>query len=889
MAGVPLPPLPRNIFRITTPITLRDLQVANPINILVPAPVYPPVSIFTNMMPLIDNFINKNNIDRNDLNNNNEMAALDTIFNNLDIAIPPIDGTNFLNRIYNFCKSFYDIKYLFINKKQNFFKFSSLLRQLNMNKNLFTKKIIYENPNIYFNFASSCIHYPELNNILDSYNIEERNAIDNIILGNQINFSLPSIGPIYSIYTTPYPPAVPAVAPRLDISSLIYKLILIDGLVTNPSPNFLNFIPIYNQNIYETLSNILLNNNNNENNIWNIKIGNSSSNNNKTLKYIKQYFRNISISLEDIFYIKPNEINHKYTIPYTWVAAQNSFTFTNSKDPTTGIAAAVQNTKIRTIINENNELLQNLIGTNVFTVGVGGAPDILNNNNVKEFLCCYVFFVINLFYDFYKKYIDKLNEVMINISKTKLGKNLNFVSGFNYIERLNESLLYFKKILLNNFYELFLPSSIIKNNYGMKTIDATNNRLIPEDRLLAENQYIINNFPFRATINNAYFDANIQTLVNFIFLNKSNKDIYDSDLSLCLGGFSYNKMVTNNSIKILNEYFNNYSNKKNNLNIYLLELLEDIFKNSSCEKFNYYLIANILQVAADDIKKKKMEKYFEKTLLSSTKYIIEYMKIDRKIKLSKNNINNEEYIKKNIYLLTSRILAYNSEICKSITSDQALFNPPVTDITRRELFKYYDKYQQIATDKLLYMKKMYTENAVIKRTINSKPINLTLNSSYWISFKSKILNKKLLIPILNTKKSEIIFIDLIEFAINGKYSNDLIFVVPKKINENYITGELMNNCIILFGKTITDIKKNKFITLKSDFLDKIKLINDVELIRKNLFKLLTDIILFNKYVVEISSSLEIYSIFKTFIKDKSNNFNKLIISHIQVKKIAESI
>ena len=56
---------------------------------------------------------------------------------------------------------------------------------------------------------------------------------------------------------------------------------------------------------------------------------------------------------------------------------------------------------------------------------------------------------------------------------------------------------------------------------------------------------------------------------------------------------------------------------------------------------------------------------------------------------------------------------------------------------------------------------------------------------------------------------------------------------------------ISNKFIILFGQTIKDIKQNKFITIKSEFIDKMKLINDPNLVRKKLYKLITDIIFYN--------------------------------------------
>jgi hypothetical protein len=69
-----------------------------------------------------------------------------------------------------------------------------------------------------------------------------------------------------------------------------------------------------------------------------------------------------------------------------------------------------------------------------------------------------------------------------------------------------------------------------------------------------------------------------------------------------------------------------------------------------------------------------------------------------------------------------------------------------------------------------------------------------------------------------------------------------------------------------------------------------KMINDPDLVRKKLYKLITDIIFYNTYSTVVSSSSSgLYNLFKSFIKNKSNNFNRLIISHMQVKKIAEGI
>ena len=410
-----------------------------------------------------------------------------------------------------------------------------------------------------------------------------------------------------------------------------------------------------------------------------------------------------------------------------------------------------------------------------------------------------------------------------------------------------------------------------------------NGYYVPAGSFISSNDDIKDNFPFKEHISHLNITNNQQTLIKFILLSKSRTDYYDDNLILELGGFSYNNIITRNAISILNNFIDVYK-KKNQLNIYLLELLEIFFKEYSCDVLNAYLITIIDEMNVSK-KEKDFEEYYKKNLFSSATYFIEVLKIDKKIKLKKTGVSEEEYKKRNIYLLTSQILSYNSEICKYLLRDTSFFT---SDVTRRQLSDKFKEYSYTVFNKIATIQQKYKENKIIKNSIN-KPVNTTSTVSFWESFKHKISNKKLLVPIFNTKKNEIIFIDIIEYAINGSYSEDLIFTIPKDITQNYIINKLMNKFIILFGQTIKDIKQNKFITIKSEFIDKMKLINDPNLVRKKLYKLITDIIFYNTYSIVVSSSLGLYTLFKTFIKNKSNNFNRLIISHMQVKKIAEGI
>ncbi len=831
---------PYNYFKTEKIFTLKTLETSPAISVITSRD---PKSIFSIYRDLIIKNIAENKLDDTTVDNNNEkIEKLYNDFKDINVGL----SKNFFSNIYNFCKSMYDTKYLFLKEKKNYSKFSSLLRQLNINKNLFTKNLRYENP-ITFNLNSNI----SLNRILNDYDNEEKNAIDNIILGNNINFSLPSIGPILSIYTPdPY---------KIDISTLIYTLITTDN-VPFP-PNYLEYVPLFKQNITDTLSNILLQSDK-ENNLWNVKIGNSTNNN--TLKYIKRYFKSVSISLSDIFF-DTTGIKKKYFVPYKKI--ENNIISETSSIPSPAAssessAPPSNNDKIKTVIDANNTIVNYVIQEMVSN------PNNLNKQNMKNILCSYLFFVINVFYDFYKKYIDKLNDVIVSLSVSKYKNQLNIAYAFKYIEKLNISLLNFKKILLNNFYELFLPSSIINNNYGM--ILNKDGFYVSASSFIASNDDIRNNFPFKESISHLNIVNNKISLINFMFLNKSNTDIYDDKL-LELGGFSYNNIITRNAISILNDFFD-IDKRKNNLNIFLLELLERFFKENSCTE----LITNLEAIINEptNVKKEKdIDEYYKKCLFSSATYFIEVMKIDKK---NSSKITNEEYKKRSIYLLASIILSYNVEICKYLLRDSTFLSTN----TRRKVTDKFKTYSSKVFDKITDMKQKYKENKIIKSNIN-KPVNAFTTVPFWESLKSKIQNKKLLIPVLN--KSNIIFIDIIDYALRGKYGNDLILNFSNKnITEN-------SNYIILFGKSLTEIKNNKLRIIKSEFMDKIKLINDSQIIRKNLFTLLNNSLIYNQYSSEITSSFKLFDLFKTFIKNKPSNFNKLIVSHIQIKNIVDSV
>ena len=115
-----------------------------------------------------------------------------------------------------------------------------------------------------------------------------------------------------------------------------------------------------------------------------------------------------------------------------------------------------------------------------------------------------------------------------------------------YVNNLDVSLLKFKKILLNNFYNLFVPTKI-DNNYGILLNVVTGiNEIDPGSDLIGNK--IAEEYPL--------FHSN--TLLPFI-INFKKYDIYDKTTSLEIGTLCYNNKYFSYAINIYKNYLHKYS------------------------------------------------------------------------------------------------------------------------------------------------------------------------------------------------------------------------------------------------------------------------------------------------------------------------------------------
>ena len=513
-------------------------------------------SILENYHTQISNFIKEKNIKLSDVDNN-ILSKIDNIFIN-DL----INSRSNNVKYEDFSKELLYYKYLLINIRENILVFN--LVRSKIKDRVLKNNLSYVNPLIIKNTDDILVGNEKFfTDKIDIYNNNDKKiyiqAINNIFYGYRFNIGLPSIGSIYSFYKNPDGTNIP----KFIISML------------NGDNNFMDNLPLIKQNIAETISSILLTKNESKlNNIDNILDDNLNitNMNNNTKKNLENYFKGVTVELRDIM-AEPSSkyIKKDYIIPFKYNDDKNIFEYQEK------MSYRLDDDKsIKSLMMNNLNLLNatmKIDGT--FKVELG---------DTKIVLCCFLFFAINLFYDVYKYYINSLNQTIIDLSDSrgKKFKDLNIEAGFDFIKNLNESLLNFKLILLNNFYELFEPSKISSNYYGM--YKNKNGFFVPESKLLVENDVLSRVYPFTKILKIDKDNLKIldnkeseKLIANFILFKQKDKDLYDVNHYLDLGVFTYNDIITSRTLNIYYSFFENYE-KIINFNLFIIDLLIKNFK-----------------------------------------------------------------------------------------------------------------------------------------------------------------------------------------------------------------------------------------------------------------------------------------------------------------------
>lgn len=314
-------------------------------------------------------------------------------------------------------------------------------------------------------------------------------AAANTCYYHNLNVDAPSIGNIFlSNQTTP-----------VSISAMIYGL-------CNGVSDILSLIPLHQQNIKDDIAALV------------IRKDESESNRTMNSTYKKRIISSVLNSVEityDMIMKDKGKIRKTFIIPYR----KEEYTDENGMYVHKFVYDKyIVLTSSRDVIKANNELLGKVLDL------IKENPKYLNDAYVKDILALYVYFAIQLFYETYYLYFSKLSAILYEFQEdTRFAQNSLDV-GSSYIEKCMDSLKMFKKILLNNFYDFFLPSRATRA-YGIK-IDE-HGYVVCGSKLAVDNEFLMKKYPF--------MEMNLMAINHFIVGKRREGDLYDPNERLYIG------------------------------------------------------------------------------------------------------------------------------------------------------------------------------------------------------------------------------------------------------------------------------------------------------------------------------------------------------------------
>ena len=468
-----------------------------------------------------------------------------------------------------------------LNKKNNFIN----KVENNINKNITLKNPFYKNQDI--------------NEIIYKYNlndIHKKVYLSLLTQGLYINFQYPSLGLICK-------------SPFYSSQDITLSELFENGF--NIFENYTKSIhlPIQSLNLGDTLIKILTNGSN-ENNILFLK---------NYVDQLKIHLSTKTISPENKNnnkYSKKEILNSKYIIPYYF--KNNKIYKFKEKEIEKLVKQPKKYDKI--ILDLYKNVLLNLKKQN-------NIQSVNEKHQLYKVAYLMLYQFIQIFYDLHDIFFNEVNDYIISIkfSNNEILKNLNYKECFVYLNKLNESIIQMKNILLNNAYELFKPSKST-NLYG---IEYKNNIYDVSDNIKFFGTHIKENYPIG-------FEKQTTTLCHY-FSHFNSKNIYGQKLFI---GVNYKN---NEHLQDILYTFNIKLNKvkdTSDINLYIIHLLLNKLQNCiPIELLGFLSIKKNYLLAIQLSKEDKVYfynyvlSYFKKYLKESTKYILY---------ASKNNLNKKK-------------------------------------------------------------------------------------------------------------------------------------------------------------------------------------------------------------------------------------------------------
>ncbi len=393
-------------------------------------------------------------------------------------------------------------------------KFPTLLKENTSQKYILSN--IFHHEDFHFQIQSNQIR--TLHKMIKSEYFEDKKkqdavsyALANTSFYHHINLYAPSIGNLYLPNTTP--------------SSITHMMV---GLCKGES-DILSLIPLHQQNIREYMASFM--------------IKKSGSNSDYRKKILSNVLQSIDLSYDDILKEK-GKVKKIFIIPYrkeesTNNSGQASHQFRYDKYMIV--------TSSKEILKANEELLSktwDLLKEN---------PKHINTPFVKEILALYVYFAIQLFYETYYTYFSKINQILYEFQEDSRFVEDSIDLGILYIDKCIDSLKVFKKILLNNFYDFFLPSRLTKS-YGIKIDD--NGYVVCGSKLAVDYEFIIKKYPFQHMGSSGTDKESLMSVNHFLVGKRRSGDVYNPKEELYIGFYLPSESLMKEVIQFYKKYIN---------------------------------------------------------------------------------------------------------------------------------------------------------------------------------------------------------------------------------------------------------------------------------------------------------------------------------------------
>ncbi len=413
-------------------------------------------------------------------------------------------------------------------------KFPTLLKEDSSQKYIIPN--LFFNEEFQFNLHSNQVR--TMNRLIRSVHFDNKKrqeqlsySVGNTSFYHNINLSAPTIGNIYISNMLP-----------TSITEMITRLC--NGESANGTGNITPFIPLHAQNMREDLVNMVL--------------SKDSQNADFKRKILQNVIQTIDVTY-DMLMKEKGKIKKYFIIPYrkNELSSNLDDDVTSPSSPSTPSGPSLPGSptnigsRIRyeiaydkysgylspkDVIKHNLEILSNVLEM------VKENPKNLDLPNVKDVLALFVYFAITLFYDAYYQYLMKVSAVLYEYNEDPRFEGDDLQTGIKYIDEVIRSLKVYKKILLNNFYDLFLPSRLTKA-YGIKVDD--NGYIVCASKLAVENEYLMKKYPFQSfesISSKLAMDRDALQQVNHFLVGKQRQhDLYDSKETLYIGFYVPNE------------------------------------------------------------------------------------------------------------------------------------------------------------------------------------------------------------------------------------------------------------------------------------------------------------------------------------------------------------